>query len=124
MNCQFTQPLTALIFGFFGALLGASSLSAISAERTVHLETATTYTVPEGKAWVFKNLKPWSALKNIGTADFAIKGSVAFGRDQILLDGTFEVVIKRRNLPFTVKSGSTIEVLDSRGEASALEVNE
>jgi hypothetical protein len=80
--------------------------------------------VPEGKAWVFKNLKPWSAPGRVGTADFAIKGSVAFGKDQVLPDGTFEVVVKRRNLPFTVKSGLTVEVLDSRGEATALEVNE
>ena len=92
-------------------------------ERTIRLETATTYTVPAGKSWVFRNLEPWSAPGKVGTADFAIKGSASFGKEQILIDGAFEVVVKRRNMPFTVKSGSTIEVLDSRGTAMVIEID-
>ena len=106
------------------AAFGAALFPFSAADRTVHLETATTYTVPEGKAWVFKDLKPWSAPGEIGTADFAIKGSAAFGEEQIIVDGTFEVVVKQNNLPFTVKAGSQIEVLDSRGEADAVETSE
>jgi hypothetical protein len=96
----------------------------LAEERVVRLETATTYTVPADKAWIFRNLKPYSTQRSVGTADFAVKGSVAFGKEQVVIDGTFEIVIRRRNLPFTVKAGSTIEVLDSRGEAAAVEVDD
>jgi hypothetical protein len=95
----------------------------LAAERVVRLETATAYQVPADKAWIFKNFKPYSAQSGGGTADSTVKGSVAFGKDQVVIGGTSEIVVKRRNLPFTVKAGSTIEVLDSRGEATALEID-
>ena len=110
------RPQWWLSITLLTAFLGVSVCCANSNERTIRLKTAVTYTVPEGKAWNSENLKPWTAPEEVGTADFAIKGSAAFGKDQIFIDGTFEVVVKRRNSPFTVKSGSTVEVLDSRGE--------